>query len=83
MIGWLSRVAALCVVGSAWSGTGFIDGRRHGGDLTDRHLGQAEPRHRTDQQSNPREWAIAAHHRRLAGGRMIEGDTWFATHAII
>jgi len=83
MIGRLSRVAALCVVGSAWPGTALIDGRCHGGDLADRHLGQAQPSYCTDQQSDPREWAIAAHHRRFAGGRMIEGDTWFATHAII
>ena len=53
------------------------------GDLADGHLGQPEPHYRTDQQADPGERAIAAHHRRFADGRMIEGDAWLATHTII
>jgi hypothetical protein len=72
MTGRLARVAALCIVDPARLDAALVGGRGDGGNLADGHLGEAEPHHGTDQQPDPGERAIAAHHRRLAGGRMIK-----------
>lgn len=81
--GRLPNIAAFCAVGSARLGTVFVGSGGDGRDLADGHLGQPESGHRADQQSDPGECAIAAHHRRFAGWRMVEREAWLATHTII
>jgi hypothetical protein len=66
----LARVAMRCIVDPARLGTALVGGRGDGGNLADGHLGEAESHHRTDQQPDPGERAIATHRRRFAGRRI-------------